>query len=59
MELSVKVPVHTLDLLHISYAYTISRSTSSKMDFITRDGDFKVYDKEIKDTTKIKITYLQ
>ena len=58
IELSYKVPMRTLDLLHLSYAYTISKLTSSKIEFITRDREFEVYNKEIHDATGIKIIYL-
>lgn len=58
IELSDRIPLRTLDLLHLSYAYTISKLASSKMEFFTRDREFEVYKKEIEDVAEIKITHL-
>lgn len=58
VELASKVPMRTLDLLHLSYAHSFSNSTRSRFEFVTRDKEFDYYSKEILDTVGIEISYI-
>ncbi|EQD38440.1 PilT domain-containing protein [mine drainage metagenome] len=44
IELASKVPMRTLDLLHLSYALSIANLTRSGIEFVTRDREFEIYD---------------
>ena len=54
-----KVPMRTLDLLHLSYAFLFSSLTKSKVDFVTRDKEFTFYNEEILDAVGIEIFYIE
>ncbi len=54
-----KVPMRTLDLMHLSYAYSFSNLTRSKIEFVTRDREFKFYNREILDAVAIEISYIE
>ena len=54
-----KVPMRTLDLLHLSYAYSFSSLTRSRVEFVTRDKEFAFYNTEILDAASIEISYIE
>lgn len=58
IELIKDVPLRTLDLLHISYAYAIGDATKSDIEFVTRDKEFEGYKSEIYSSTGIKVSYI-
>lgn len=59
IELANKVPMRTLDLLHLSYASSIANLTRSEIEFVTRDREFELYNTEINDEVGIKIFYIE
>ncbi len=56
--LTNRIPLKTLDLLHISYALDIANSTRSQIEFITRDKEFETYKNEILEFCRIKINWI-
>ncbi len=54
-ELAEKIPMKTLDLLHLSYAHAMGVSSKSAIEFVTRDREFKTYQDQISEAAGIKI----
>ncbi len=54
-----KLPLRTLDLLHISYAYALGRELRSSVVLVTRDREFFEFAEQIKEITDIEIVYLK
>lgn len=58
IELAIKVPMKTLDLLHLAYAFSLSKSNKSNVEFVTRDRGFRDYNREINEAIGITINYI-
>ncbi len=54
-----KLPLRTLDLLHVSYAYALGREIKSLVVLVTKDSEFFEFADQIKEITDIEVMYLK